>query len=452
MSIGRLASNSTKSVGTQKATVTAGEALINNVFYWVAVAASSGIFLRDCFAGPARYYLDISGLAPAWFIVDGLAAVSVLIAAISYRTLSDPVGVLVLFGAVVLASLNGFLSTQSLEATFSGLKMILPLLFGLVCRNSVFRIFEKGWIVFAVFIAMCGGVLYNINGDFPWTNYTFFVGNIERSATVSRWIEEVSRINGFASDSNMAGFLIVVCAFFLIKGTPILFKLFVYGLSGTAIYFTTSRTSLLSLVAILAADILIFLFRWVVGLKYAQAVRLVYYFLCSTPFLIPIISVLSAQSADLHGLPSFLDSYIERATVSWVVPFARMQEFFFPHGYVIGYGVGMVGYPVQFSAWAPLFDIYYDNFALGIYLMFGLPGLLYFIFLIFRKGQIARSRSSLTLIGVLLFYGTTVQGFGTATFCVLIGALLSPFDDSDASALIAPRPPEPARRAARALA
>jgi len=203
-------------------------------------------------------------------------------------------------------------------------------------------------------------------------------------------------------------------------------RVLIYGVSGYALYLTTSRTSLLSFAFMIAADLAIFLLRWGAGLRPGQATRIVFWVLAASPFVLPIASVIIFNNIDLRSVPTALYSYQDRATVTWVLPFQVLQEYFFPQGYFLGVGVGMAGYPMNFSDLSFLFVSYFDNFPLGTYLMFGVPGLIFLIQLILRTGVRCTSRSSLILCGLLLFYGTTIEGYGDATFCMILGGLISP--------------------------
>jgi hypothetical protein len=64
-----------------------------------------------------------------------------------------------------------------------------------------------------------------------------------------------------------------------------------------------------------------------------------------------------------------------------------------------------------------------DNFVLGVFLMFGLPGIAVFLYLIVRASR-RLDKSDMLLLSTLLLYGSTLQGFATASYCTILGMLL----------------------------
>jgi hypothetical protein len=56
-------------------------------------------------------------------------------------------------------------------------------------------------------------------------------------------------------------------------------------------------------------------------------------------------------------------------------------------------------------------------------MMFGLPGIAIFIHLIVRA-RTRLNKDDILLLSIVLFYGSTLQGFATSSYCTVLGMLL----------------------------
>jgi hypothetical protein len=384
------------------------------------------VVARDLLAGPGRYYLDVVGLSYAWFIPDAMMIVAAAVAFISGRSTKNAVVLMSIFLYFLFETIYGSFTVRSVEATISGVKLAVPLFFGIVVGRGVLAYFENILVSLISFAVICLAIIYNTANEFIWTDYALIVGDIQKSAAASRWFEGEARIAGLQADSTMAGFACLITAYFAAQRLSFFYRVILLAVAGYCINVTTSRTALVSLIVWVLYDVSIFVMRRGVGLSYSQCVKFLYVIVSYSIIYVQVIAVIAFNNIHMDIIPSYLFSYYDRATFTWVDPFRTMAEEFFPHGYLFGFGVGMVGPPVNFANLPFVFLSYTDNFALATYLMLGVPGLIYLLHLIWRHGQVSQSKGALVLAAVLMYYGGTIEGFSNATYCMLVGALLSP--------------------------
>ena len=385
-------------------------------------AALFAYFARDLTAGAMRYYTAILGVGPLWFIPDAMAA-ACLVMFIRRQVVRDGSAVALLTVLYTGFSLGiGLIVLGSVAGMFSAFKMILPVFVGFCFCNralgSYGRLLDA---IHAMFYVAVFAVLLSSVHEMPWVGFKYESFGAVREAGRLWWsgTDEV-RLTGFAADSTMAGFFVMI-TFGL--AAPRRGSLWCIAFGALAIYatlLTTSKTSLLVLVVYLITLLAVRAlppgrrFPTLRGLGLASFAAI----------FIPVVLVIVCSGLDLESISPTLFSMQDRINNSWQLPFVYMMRMA-PTGYLIGCGLGCFNYPQDlFSPKLADYTVPVDNFYLGTYLMFGLPCLL-FVALAVRS--LARSRDvyRYTLAFLLNLFTITVLSYGPASALVLIGIVFS---------------------------
>jgi hypothetical protein len=398
-------------------------ARVSTLFVVFSVLA---IVVRDCLSGPVRYYLESSGAGAIWFAPDAMAALSTMLAIffIGGRT---AIPFLWASGAFIfIAATIGYKLSSSTEAVMAALKMFLPLLFGLSCGAYFPKVLAYRKLLLLVLLISCAGVVADQWTEYAWEGFVFDAGGRERVAgrvwTIHYGGPDVAqRLGGFSSDSTLAGFCILLLSILCTRYMKFYGKAAVFSIALYSIFLTTSRTALAVLVVFLLASMAMHIAKKFMARQRESILKLIYYTLALSPFYILIGCLILAGIVDFRDLPPGLTSFGARVNETWVLPLQFIGRIF-PVGFVTGLGFGLSGHPMLLTVYSAEANAV-DNFPLGVFMMFGLPGIAAFVYLIVRA-RTNLNKDDMLLLCILLFYGSTLQGFATSSYCAMLGMLL----------------------------
>ena len=393
---------------------------------FVVLATIFLVFFRDVFGGALRYYFFTLGAGGVWFLPDLLLLVSVPLAYLFSIKKEYKISIYIFFVAMVFGVLVGLYVSGSALAVVSGVKMVLPLFFGMIVGRFRYGDLMVRRVLWVFFFVSCLGVFLNQYIDYPWTDFTVpGVDGEERSAGRLWWINAEARLGGFATDSTQAAFNILLPLLIFCATRRSRFFWLMLPIGAYSIHLTTSRTALVVL-----GFIVFYVFVCRVLLRRSRRSQISFHkffvgLLSLSPFVVPLLSVIFFATLFPGGdVPYWLTSYQERATSSWVKPFQFINDNF-PLGFIFGLGFGTTGYPVLFSRFGEGYLIPYDNFPLGIYMQFGVFGFLLLVYFVLDVLRRKKSCSIQLIVSGLLLYVVTIQGFGSASLCAALGVAIA---------------------------
>lgn len=389
---------------------------------WSIEAIALGLyFTRDAFAGAGRYYLNVFRLDFAWFFPDLVALLCLTAFIYRYILIGRSLIASLLIFYVAFALMLGYIFLGTVAGLSSSFKMFLPIFVGFCFCGR--RIDDYPWLmtlIHALFYASILGVVASKFITFPWVGFAYESFGATRQAGRLWWSQSELRLAGFAADSTMASYFILI-TFVLTAIRSRLWWVLIWGAIGLwTIKMTTNKTSL----GVMAIFILALLFvRFFPEVKRFQALR----FLVGSSFLcvlIPLVLIIVLSGIDLTKISPGLFSLQDRINNSWQRPFIYMYDLM-PIGYITGCGLGCFNYPQNlFSPETAKYYVPVDNFYVGTLLMFGFP---FVIFMICVLHSLRRSTDiyKLTVCFVMNIFTVTVLAYGPASGLLMMGFVFS---------------------------
>lgn len=377
--------------------------------------------VRDGLTGMLRYGLAMVRLDVLWFVPDFMSFVVIGIFAYQQIVVKrNLIGIVFVANFVVALMIGTIFMDLGLLTFLSALKSLTPIFVGFAFYDRAPT--ELRWARIAIFLLLVVsiiGVLLNPYIDYPWVGEMTSSFGVERAAGKLWWTGGEVRYGGFAGDSTMAAFTVLVMYVLLSFRMGVLLNLLMWPLIIWPIYVTTSKTAL-------GAAIVYFVI-YLAGLvvrnreQNLQMMRLG----ATASFLlilVPPILIIAFGGSDLSSVSPMLSSMSDRIDNTWRGPFLTIAEIF-PLGLLTGCGVGCYAYPMTYTSLA---DIYFplDNFYLTTYMMLGLP----FVFFIVMQTYCVRfntDRTKLALIIVMNAYSVTIQCYGPSLATAMMGYIFS---------------------------
>jgi hypothetical protein len=378
-------------------------------------------FLRDMTAGATRYYLAMLRLEALWFIPDLMAAICLV--AFVRRTVvrGNNAAALLTLTYLALALFVGFVVLGTVAAAASSFKMMLPVFVGFCFTGRLIGSYRRMLVaVHAMFYASVAAVLISSVQVMPWVGFRLESFGAVREAGRLWWAGDSERLSGFAADSTMSSFFIMI-TFVMTAPRRSWIWVAVFGPIGLyTAYLTTNKTStgVIALYMLAWAGV-----RLVPMARRFAAIRLLGLGSFAA-VAIPVLLIGVLAGVDLEGVNPILFSMQDRINNSWQLPFAHMLRFS-PTGYFIGCGLGCFNYPQELFSpkllqyWVPV-----DNFYLGTYFMLGLP---FLFFLYFAVKSLARSGDvyRYNLAFAMNIFTVTILSYGPASGLLTMGIILS---------------------------
>lgn len=387
----------------------------------IEVTAIYLYYIRDCFAGFFRYFLSIIHLDFLWFIPDFFALLCAFLFTIRYVVVGRNLYAFFLMAYMPVSVILAYAFFNDSLATTSGIKMFLPVFVGLCfASRPVDEMKSMRWLLYFVFVMSVIGILWNSVTKLPWEGFAYQgVGVAQRDATRLWWSGEDRRLGGFAADSTMAGYFMMIGFTATLLHLPYLYRLPLAVLTIYTINLSTSKTSL----GIASIIFLILMITGLFGKPTENAILKRLARLSYLSILVPYVLIAIAGGVDLTSISQKLYSMEDRINNSWVLPFQYMSELF-PMGFLTGCGLGCFNYPQQLfrtsvqKYWVPV-----DNFYMGTYLMLGLP----FLIFLFRQcfGKTTSDPMKVVQTISMNLFGVTVLCYGPASSLIMFAILFS---------------------------
>jgi len=398
-------------------------------FEWLAILVLFAYCAREPFAGAVQFYLGDASLGFLWFVPDGIALLCV-VALLATDMLNGSWRFLFFLVVIAYYMLLGYISIGSAASSLSGFKALLPLLSGVLITRSVL---QRRWVqigLVTLLIVAIVGVWWSVGHELPWARSSFDSGLGTKQFRATVWAAGGGvRPFGFSSDQHYAASSILFLFAFIgaYRRSYIFYWLAVPV--GATIFVTTSRTSLLAFVILLGLRILLDLFERGHRPRATQLVTAV------TPFLVPLLPISVMAFGQLYSaseIPSSLFSLWIRGNEVFLQPVLLMPVFA-PYGWLFGFGLGGVGFPVMQSNYSSYLAII-DNFLLFSYYSFGIPFVFYYLFLCMRNAADPDMHKRIVFCVAVLF-GQFILGWANGMFMMALGYAAS-------SAFLSRRPPK----------
>lgn len=374
-------------------------------------------FYRDAFAGALRYYLDIAKLGPLWFVPDLAALVCIGVFVYRYARQRGAWFTQIVLAYVAFSLFLGLIFLESVPGMLSSLKMFAPIFVGFLFAGKSFGDYRK--TLQAIHVLMYISIVAIIVSKYvtlPWTGYAYESFGAVRQAGRLWWSGGEVRLAGFAADSTMAAFFVLI-TFVISSINRGLLWVVIWGAAGLyAIDLSTNKTSLGVLAIYIVGLLMVRLFRAPFDLLMLRRLS-VLSFLC---ILIPPALMLVFSGIDLASMSPTLFSMQDRINNSWQNPFVYMGELM-PTGYITGCGLGCFNYPQQlFARQIAAYYVPVDNFYIGTLLMFGLPFVAFMAYVI-QAVRLTTDPYKLSIVFMMNIFTVTVLSYGPASGLLLIG-------------------------------
>jgi hypothetical protein len=378
-------------------------------------------FGRDAFAGAFRYYATIMHLGALWFIPDLVAFLCMATFAYRYAIKqSNPLAIFTLL--YILFSLYvGYVFLNDYRGGLSSLKMIAPIFVGFCfCGRQVKDCRFLLGFVHSLFYISIIGLVWSSRVQFPWVGFEYEAFGASRTAARLWWANGDTRLQGFAADSTMAAYFVLISYVLTAPRRGLIWCVAWMPVAFYAInYLATSKTAAGTLILYFLAMMLVRLFRERYRFNVLRTMSLAS-FAC---ILIPVILMIAFAGTNLAGLSRSLFSLQDRIDNSWQLPFIYMGKLM-PLGFITGCGLGCFNYPQQLFSDKIFYFVPVDNFYIGTYLMLG-P--IFIVFMTFVVLATARTKDiyKLSLVFVMNIYTITVLSYGPASGLLIIGLAFS---------------------------
>ncbi len=331
--------------------------------------------------GPLRHALQLAGMETLLYLRDVFALVCVMLVLAGWAagqanafSVAAASGILIAHTCIALISLPPF------QALF-GLKIFLPFMLGLIVAPLLAT--ERRTIVRFAALTLCVtvlGVLLNDFVEFPWIGSAYETAFGSTSISRQWWVEGgTRRLPGFARASyDAASFALLALVPLIVTPMRLPTKALLIGICGYTVVLTTSKGPLLALPAMLLELILAHAFGSAVASAYLMLLGAV----CLA---VPLIAV--HVHIGTAGLPSILDSFMERVLDMWPQAFALLEH---PIQVLCGRGIGGIGVAQAFGDWAK--DNSADNVMVYLLVSCGVLGPIYVGGLLFKLHALLGSR------------------------------------------------------------
>lgn len=387
--------------------------------------------IRDAFAGAMKFYFASFHLDVLWFSPDFVAIACIVL--FLKRSIVDNGSMLALlvFAQICISLAIGFFFLDSATALASSIKMIFPLFVGFCFADRNLADYPKSLaVVTGTLYLTLFGIFLSKYWSMPWVGFKYESFGATREAQRLWWSFAEQRLAGFAADSTMAAYFILVAFVMTSIRRSIPWCLVVGGISIYAIRLTTNKTAMGVLVIYVVALLFV---RALPDEKRLNTLRRLTIWSFAS-ILVPIALILLLTGVDLApGQRGFFFSIQDRINNSWQMPFVYLSQLM-PIGIVTGCGVGCFNYPQQLFSnlrdlWVPV-----DNFYIGTYVMFGFPFVI-FMWMVFRSMLIVTDVYKLSLVFVTNIFTITVLSYGPATGLLVIALGFSEVFSKRATAL-----------------
>lgn len=373
---------------------------------------------------PIRYALSLAKAEWVFYMRD--VAVLVTVGAIAFWGLVNARTNWLLIVIVDVLLLHSFVSLIYVGNVFQlafGLKLFLPLLFGVACFTFLHGRLEVLKTPFVIlFWLACIGIAINFFTDFPWKGLEYNVGNSTLMGVKEWYSGGYRRLYGFSRTSaNVAVQVLVLGCFLVIFLHGKLIKVIVWSTAGVAIVLSTTKGVFVAYILMTA----FFLAR------YASPATQQHYLsglvvLLAVIVILPCISFFAEPRDEWVKviLTSPLRSFGERIATMWPEGLALVLD---KGNVLLGRGIGGVGVAqllFEGGAYHPG-----DNLFIYGYLLFGVLIVPYLAIIVFTAQKLRPQSSQedafyTTVLLAYLTYGITTSVPESGEFQLFFGLVL----------------------------
>lgn len=377
--------------------------------------------LTYIFDGLLRYYIHNLGHPEIIYLRDLFLIFGIIIFFLTTKRYKTKF-ILKIVTVVFIWFLIGYFNLGLLQALF-GVKIIIPLIFGIILYNSIFNkkydeINKRIFLILLVVVYL--GIYLDFIGLSFWEGYNYILGDFQIEANRDWSYFGFNRLSGFARVSFDASIQIVfltVSLIYYIKSR--LFSIIIFLISLFFIFLTTTKGALLALF-FLGLLLLIFDFR-----KNYKVLSVFVFLLLISPILLYLsISLLEWLLSYSYETMIFFASLYARMDYTWTESFKLLDNNFY---YLIfGRGLGGIGTAQKY------FETYFynpgDNLVIYLIIQFGV--IFTFISVIYLSKLLKRlsTLSNLTpyyLLIIITFYGVISNTFENPLLAISLGLILA---------------------------
>lgn len=329
--------------------------------------------------GPLRFALNEIGFPSAIYLRDVALFLVVVLAFFSPRSIGGREINLFLTAIVLILLLHtiwGVFYLNSFAQAVFGLKLFLPVIFGVVCYKSFQECLEKRWWVFFIlFIVSSGGIIWNYFFEMPWAGMTYEVAGVTLRGVKDWYAGEFRRLYGFGRASGTVAvqvlFFWLISVIFL-KNT--LAKVIVTFIASVAIVLTTTKGIWLAFIVVIFYFIMK---RFLHEKCFLKKVYVVSFWVLGIT--VPLLFLMIDFSRfELDGPSKFMfSSFVDRGVNTW----PRAAELLYSeNALLLGRGVGGAGTPQMYFER----HLYNPGDSLFIYwwMVFGVLSVVYYFVLL----------------------------------------------------------------------
>ncbi|QLL29256.1 hypothetical protein D3A95_13260 [Thermosynechococcus sichuanensis E542] len=381
--------------------------------------------LFEVFQGLLRWLLLLIRLEPLIYLPRLSFFLLIFIIPLIKPKVNQKVLLITIFFA--LYTIWGIINLKNLVQALFGLWVLAPFLVGLWSSKLIDLRQQKTILIFLFFSASLG-VLLNVLLTFPWSGLTIEIGG--QVIEVSRqWTAfGVERYAGFSRASfNAASQTLVLAIYSTIFTEFKSLKVFVWLLSGFAIYLTNSKGCIFSWI------VLTLFFITLIPVKekrfFCLSWTIIAIILSLTMVILPISTLYTHYSIDYTNDLSLilLASFEDRLISVWPASFDLLNNLFY---WLFGRGIGGIGAPQQYfesSRYLPA-----DNLFVYLCVLFGLPiailSLLSVILILIKTSKSMLyskiNKFKFCIILFILIYGNIVNILEEPVLALVFGLVL----------------------------
>ncbi len=407
----------------------------------VAAMLACYLFLGfQVFAGVVRWLLDLYGLSPLIYLPNVLMLGCIFLACVSNALQQRTSPAMVLFILLLLlCAVNGYVNTQKVAQVVFGVWVLVPFLFGLACTPVLLSPGRIGLGVLSLlFFLAAGGLVLHAVAELPWVGVNYSIGGVEvEGARDWQTTSGAQRLSGFGRTSfDVGGQLLLLGGLLTLHGRSAVLRALIWLVAIGAIYLSTSKGSLLSLLMTAAAVEAV--------VRQSRSALTIILAIGALWMLVPpvlgwTLDWSHAARTDINH-PVF-GSFIDRMNDMW----PRAWQLAFDHGIpLLGRGLGGIGVPV--SVFEPSLDNAGDNLFVYCGVLMGVLVLPLFaigfmaLFRLCTRIDDDIARHALVMAVALLFYGGVsnilehaILGLGFGMVCRVLCVELSSGNPSQAN-------------------
>jgi hypothetical protein len=363
------------------------------------------------FEAPLRYFLFLRNFTFILYLRDAIPIVYLLLITFKFIFLDRKLKFFLIGFILLFYMMIGVVCTGNILQVIFGIKIFIPFFLGITLSNTLYKSLEKYRYLFLIFfILVCCGVIINVYIEYPWIGFAYDIGDSQIEG-VRKWTTfGIARLSGLARSSIDAAIhisILYICVIVFFKKK--LFHIVLLPLAATALLLTTTKGATLSFILVVLAYVLTLLdsSRYLI-VKKSNFLLFIVSILC---LIIPVFSLIIFQYITLEGQTLLLlfSSWQDRLEIIWPQALELLND---RGSLILGRGIGGIGTAQKY--FEPHLYNPGDSLFVYFYCSFGIPSILFFIFLMYKCFFLDSSRYRKDLFTLLILIFLISYGFTTA--------------------------------------